>query len=430
MANSLRAYRARYVIPIDQPPIPNGYVAVAKNSIVAVAPWSSKNQAAIATDCVIDLGEVAIIPALVNAHTHLEFSNLRQPLGLPGMDFTDWIRLVVAARNKKNGIDAGVSKTKTILRGLAESYRSGVGCIGEIATAPVSLADYHCPKGLSGVDVVIFFEQLGRNPDLFSHRQSELNQFLRVDSTVQPNAENEALQVLPAVSPHAPYSVHPDLLRQMIDTAVATQVPVAMHLMESEAERELLMNRTGSFAELLRDFGIWDPSSFLPVQSIGNILEDLSRCARVQIVHGNYLNHDEIQLISKHRERMTVIYCPRTHEYFQHASYPLEQLHRAGILVGLGTDSRASNPDLNLFAELQTVARKFPKLPHLAILEMGTLNGAKSMGKATRLGSLSPGKLARFGVLEHSDSSSANLNWLLDRQTKCRPLVAQRSVVI
>jgi cytosine/adenosine deaminase-related metal-dependent hydrolase len=408
---------------VDQPPVSNGYVTVVQNSIVEIGQRNAKNHSVESADSVIDLGEVAIIPALVNAHTHLEFSYLRQPLGWPGIEFTAWIRQVVTARSEQNQSHSTDSKAKSILRGLAESYRSGVGCIGEIATDPVSANDYHCPRGRSEIDQVVFYEQLGRNPNLFAQRQIELNQFLCAFSGPQSRFDSVDRNLLPGISPHAPYSVHPDLLKQMIEVAIKTRLPVGMHLAETEAERELLSNQTGPFVELLKDFGSWNSSSFLPRQSITGILEMLGRCERALLVHGNYLQADEIQLIGSLSNRMTVVYCPRTHEYFHHSTYPLEQLQRAGALVALGTDSRASNPDLNLFSELQTVARKFPNQSPLTILEMGTLNGAKGLGKAARLGSLSAGKLARMNVLEHPGNNTMDLDWLLDAQTRCRPIM-------
>jgi cytosine/adenosine deaminase-related metal-dependent hydrolase len=440
MAQNSQAFRARFVLPIDRPPIVDGLVVVSDGLISSVEAYTSKQSSEFDSRRLVDLGDVALIPALVNAHTHLEFSHFREPLGQPGIEFTKWIRQIVKARNQQNSEttrseiasiaggssvrsslpaaqSATGSKRSSILRGLAESYRCGVGCLGEIASSPVSLDDYRCRQGSKGLDIVMFLEQLGREPIQFPQKQGELLQFLdrQADSNLQLG-----------ISPHAPYSVHPGLLQQMIASSVEHSAILAMHLAESQAELELLANQTGPFVDLLKDFGIWDPASFRPQQSWLTILQQLARCARVLIVHGNYLNGPEREFIGQHRSRMSVVYCPRTHEHFAHAPYPLNQMRAVGVLLAVGTDSRASNPDLNLFAELQTLGRKFPTLNPLEIIEMGTLHGAAALGKADSLGSLSPGKLARLAVLEHPEAGSASssdlLEWILDSGTTCRAL--------
>src|SRR5205823_10181172 len=111
-------------------------------------------------------------------------------------------------------------------------------------------------------------------------------------------------------------------------------------------------------------------------------LQTLATAHRALVIHGNYLAADEIQLLAAHRDCMSVVYCPRTHAYFGHEHYPLSQMLAAGVRVAVGTDSRASNPDLRLLAELRYIARHHPAIPRDVILRQGTLAGAEALGIA------------------------------------------------
>jgi cytosine/adenosine deaminase-related metal-dependent hydrolase len=128
-------------------------------------------------------------------------------------------------------------------------------------------------------------------------------------------------------------------------------------------------------------------------------LHELSRAARTIVVHGNYLGDDEITFIATNRDRMSVVYCPRTHAYFQHSPYPLAELLRAGVNVALGTDSRASNPDLDLRKEIRITVDRHRVNPELA-LRMGTINGAIALGLQHLCGSITVGKSANLTVIQ------------------------------
>ncbi len=258
----------------------------------------------------VDLGNAAIIPGLVNSHTHLEFSYLPEPLGEPGIPFTDWIRKIVKSRSDANQQPS--EKVTVIQQGLLESFRAGVWCVGDIATSPVTVAQYRqndAAESASRTTAVVFLEQLGRNPALFSEKLEQLNSFL--DSAA-------GSQLIAAVSPHAPYSVSPQLMALLCERATSSNLPVAMHLAETEAERELLEKQTGPFVDLLKEFGAWDSSTFLPPGSILDYLKTLARASRALVIHGNYLNDEEIEYIASVGRRMSVVYCPRTHRFFGH----------------------------------------------------------------------------------------------------------------
>jgi aminodeoxyfutalosine deaminase len=373
----ITSFTARYVFPVAGPPLAGGCVTIRGERIVAVE--TRPAQAA------IDLGDVAILPAFVNAHTHLEFSDLPAPLGRAGMPLPEWIRLVIATRR-----NAGGDRQLAIDRGIAECLRTGSCALGEIATS--GWAD----DSISAlpIDLVAFHELLGLRTDRVSDRLADAVQFVAIASAAAQGSRWRA-----GISPHAPYSVHPNLAAGLIRLAAAQRIPVAMHLAESREELALLADGTGPFREMLEELGAWDPAAIPPGTRPLDYLRLLAAAPRALVIHGNYLAADELEFVARQADRMSVVYCPRTHSYFGHERYPLERLLGLGASIALGTDSRASNPDLNLLAEVRLVARQFPKVAPEIVLQMGTLAGAKALDSEPEIGSLVSGKLANLAIV-------------------------------
>lgn len=417
MDTNTKSFRAAWVIPVDRPPIRDGVVLVKEGSIIAVDPYRSKEHS---SRNLIDLGATAIIPGLVNAHTHLEFGYLEKPLGRPGIPFTDWIRKIVKSRIESN--QQPENKAAIIRQGLEESFRFGVWNIADIATTPVAVKQYaeNDPSvPTNHMTKVVFYEQLGRTEDQYSEKLGQVSTFLNAAA---------GSQLLKGVSPHAPYSVHPQLLELLCNEAKTHNSPVAMHLAETPAERELLENQTGPFVDLLKDFGVWQTDSFSPTSNIIDYLKVISTAPRSLVIHGNYLSDEEVAFIASVANRMSIVFCPRTHRYFEHARYPLEQLLQARICVAVGTDSRASNPDLNLFQELKLIAELFPEVPKSEILKMGTLNGAAALGIQDTAGSLSIGKPAALSSLHCPVEQAVDRDpyeWIFTDGVTCSPVNMQ-----
>lgn len=306
-----------------------------------------------------ELGSVALIEGLVNAHTHLEFSRLTSPIQPPGR-FTDWIRAVIQHRSQFPD-DVGTS----IQSGIHESLQSGTTLIGEIATRGWNKADYADPNFRG----VIFQELLGLSPDRVAD-QCEL-------ANSHALASNGRVEM--GLSPHAPYSTHLDLVRHAVKRASEQGCGVAMHLAESTGELELMSRGTGEFREFLQSLGLWRDDRQQFGGSPLDYLQILAEAPRALVVHGNYLTEHELAFIAL-QPQMTLVYCPRTHAVFGHAPHPWRRAVELGINVALGTDSRASNPDLSLFSELQFLATRHPELSHLEILKFGSSNGRHALG--------------------------------------------------
>lgn len=376
------ALRARWVFPVDQPPIEGGIVTIAGGKIVAVG----KNQSPAPPR---DLGDGALLPGFVNAHTHLEFSLLDQPLGQPEMPFPAWIEAVVAYRRERD--KPLMVETDGFARFRRQWAEAGLQQLREAATVAVGdIATMDWPREClagGGLSLTAFIELLGLDPA----RQSAL--LARAKHYLDERLETGGLPK-PGLSPHAPYTVGPDLLRKVCELSAAERVPVAMHLAESREELELLRTHQGPLVQVLQTLGAWHPESLPPGLTPIDYLQLLATAHRSLVIHGNYLGRDDFEFVAAHREQMSLIHCPRTHAYFGHEPYPLAGMLAAGARVAVGTDSRASNPDLSILSELRHIARHHPNVSRDAILRMGTLSGAEALGSGEKLGSITPGKRA------------------------------------
>ena len=370
MPAECRSYQASWIFPVDADPIENGIIETQLGRIVAVHSTPDPRAE--------DLGNVAIIPGLVNAHTHLEFSDLTKPVE-PPRPFSDWIRGVVQQRRNRTGPVA-------VDRGMQESCRSGTTTLGEIVTYDLSPGEFPSHT----LRIILFRELLGLLPEQIDKQLTIARAHLEENSTES--------NLIRGLSPHAPYSVHPELFQRLVELANEFQAPLCLHLAETKAELELLSQGTGELVEMLSDFGVWQQNIVSPGTRPLDYLQSLENLEQVLIVHGNYLSVEEMVFLADHPQ-MTVVYCPRTHHYFGHAEHPWQELLRRNVNIALGTDSRASNPDLSLWGELCFLHGRYPHVAPQTLLELGTLRGARCFGMDKETGSLTVGKAADWAVV-------------------------------
>jgi cytosine/adenosine deaminase-related metal-dependent hydrolase len=378
----LRTLTARWVFPVDGPPLEGGTVGFAGPHIVAVDPAGVRTPD-------WNLGNAAVIPGLVNCHTHLDLTGLRGQCP-PTPDFTAWLRSVIRHRRA-----ASEDETRAAVRtGLAESLAAGVTLLGDVTARGASLPILAAGAGRS----VVFHEVLGLPLDRAEKARDEVRSWL-TNTPATPTCR-------PSVSPHAPYSVRPFLFDAAADLARSLNVPLATHVAETREELELLATHSGPFVDFLTELGVWDPDGLA-----GSTVEIVRRClraARALLVHANYLPAD-----APVPPWATIIYCPRTHAAFGHAAHPFRGFLARNVRVALGTDGLASNPDLDLLAEAQFLHSSFPDFPGATLLRMATLSGAEALGWDDETGSLTPGKSADLVVVPLSERDAVDPHELL-----------------
>jgi cytosine/adenosine deaminase-related metal-dependent hydrolase len=269
-----------------------------------------------------------------------------------------------------------------------QSTAAGVTAIGEIATAS------HPLVGHAGPLVRVFRETLGLLPvAMAAARSARLRDLDRMKSE----------GTCTGISPHAPYSVAESVGRQAVGEAVRRRLPVMMHLAESREEAELLATGGGAFRTLLEQLGAWQPDSLPRLLSLADWITLLAKAPRGVVVHGTFLPEDQTALsrLARHRDRLCVVVCPRTTLALSGRLPPVEAFRAAGIRVAIGTDSRASNPDLSVLAECRALVEGGGVSPREA-LTMATQHGAWALGFERRCGILAPGRSADLAILRPS----------------------------
>lgn len=369
-------YRARWVVPVTSPPLADGWVDVDGGIIRAVGAAVDAGRDAAAGE--VDLGSVCVLPGLVNAHTHLELAGQRNAVP-PARSMPAWAAALL--RNLEEG--AGAAPV-AIAAAVAELHRSGTALVGDVANTLASVAALEAGP----VEAVVFHELLGF--DVAGAAAAAAAE--RLDRLVSARRD-ERVRIRPAA--HAPYSVSPALFRAL----AAVPGPRSVHLAESREECEFLRAGTGAWREILDARGRWDPEWRAPgsgpvayLDALGWLRED------TLLVHGVQMEPDEIRRVA--RSGATIVTCPRSNAWTGAGVPPVSAFYAAGASVAVGTDSLASAPDLNTFAELAEVRRLAPEVPARRILHSGTLAGAAALGRGRTHGAIEPSRCAALIAVE------------------------------
>jgi cytosine/adenosine deaminase-related metal-dependent hydrolase len=383
--------RARIVVPVSRPPIDDGAVAVSAGRVAWAGRW--KDRPAMAGVEMQDFGESALLPGLVNAHCHLDYTGMAGLLP-PLKHFTDWIKAIVAL------------KASWTIEDFAASWRRGARMLvdtGTTTVADVEAVPELLPAAWGGTPLrVISFRELISLRSREAAR--ELVERCVNDCLGLPGAEGRV-----GLSPHAPYTVTPELLEQAARAAQRRGWRLVTHVAESEEEFMMFRYGKGAMFDWLK--GQRDMSDC----GQGSPVQHLERCgyldSNVLAVHANHLDRRDASLLAANG--VSVVHCPRSHDYFRHLKFPRQELEMAGVNVCLGTDSLASvrkesgrAPKLSLFAEMQSLARAAPELAPETILRMATMSGARALGRAGAIGEISRGAAADLIVLPISGASS------------------------
>ena len=390
--------RARTILPLSRPAVDNGAVRIAANRITAAGPWKEIREQS--DEPAIDLGEVVLMPGLINAHCHLDYTHMRGLIPRP-KSFPDWIKALLALKAEWTYSDYAQSW----LHGARMLVRRGVTAVADIEAVPELLPEVWTATPLR---VISFLEMTGvrscRSAPEILREMAE-----RIDLLSHPVSSA-------ALSPHAPYSTTPDLLRLSAAKARQRRWRVTTHVAESRAEFDMFAHRRGALFDWLRrqrdasDCGLGSPVQHL--HRNGVLGENLLA------VHVNYLDEGDAGLLA--RRKVSIAHCPRSHHYFQHDPFPFAKLSEAGVNICLGTDSlvsvlsiRRQKPELDLFAEMRAFSAAHEDVPPETIVRMATRNGARALGLAGKIGELVPGAFADLIALPISANAAELLESIL-----------------
>jgi 5-methylthioadenosine/S-adenosylhomocysteine deaminase len=378
-------YHARWLLPVSAPPIPNGTLIERDGRISWVG---SRAEAPAASDGEeeIDAGDAMILPGLVNAHCHLELTAMRG--FLDGLGFREWILRLTTARRAVLDAEALLDAARL---GVEEGLRAGVTTFADTGDSGAGF-DAMLERGVRGI---CYREVFGPDPAQCDHAIGELRQ------KFESMRARETPLVRAGLSPHAPYTVSDPLYRATAALARELEAPVAVHIAESALESALVVEGAGAFADGLRGRGIAvTPRASSPIALLRMLgVLDVDPL----LIHCVCVDDDDIRTIAEHR--CAVAHCPASNARLAHGIAPLAALLAAGIDVGLGSDSVASNDRMDLLDEarlalLLATARSSDvgAVTASAALELATLGGARALRLDGEVGSLEMGKAADLAV--------------------------------
>jgi cytosine/adenosine deaminase-related metal-dependent hydrolase len=389
---------ARYVFPVEGAPIHNGWVSVIDGAISRVG-----RSHGVRPD--FDLGNVAILPGFVNAHTHLDLAPIEPEADRPDgtEDEIRWLRRVVDRRRRTMPDES----RRTVATNIDASLAAGTTAIADISPAGQSwnaVAD-------SPLRGIVFAEILG----LRRGRGLQTNQdaWEWIGSLgIEEDAPIRRLR--PGLSPHAPYST----AGWLYERASAGKMPLSTHLAEMPEERLLLETRGGPLRSFLEEIGAWDDDG----GPLGPSPADYLRRGELKqsdwlVAHGTYLRPDEFWGLRPTGEegdrRVAVAYCPRTHARFGQAPHPYRAMLERGVIVCLGTDGLASSPTLSVLDEVRFLHQRDPSLSGPLLVTMATLFGAWALRIDDIAGSIAPRKRADFAIVALPDREEDDPHRLL-----------------
>lgn len=369
----MKVHRARLVLSMDGPPIDDGAVVVADGGIVAVGRFAEIDVTGIE---VVDHGEVVLMPGLINAHCHLDYTAMRGAI-LERRSFAGWVRRINDLKRTMTDDDYLAS----IAAGFAELQTWGTTTVFNVEAFPELMPRMPRPP----LRTWWFYELL------------DLRNRIQTDDVVagalsffdeRPDWEGGF-----GLSPHAPYSTSLDLYRLARTCAETTGMPFMTHLAESEDEMRMFGEGAGPMFEFLEKLGrdMSDTRGRSPIEVL--VRADALPPGAI-LVHMNHVTPADRETLAWHAGEFAIVHCPRCHEYFDRPPFPYELHRELGFSVSLGTDSCASNSGLNLFAEMRTFSKNFPQVPPEEVLAMVTRNPAAALGVDEWLGVLRAGAAA------------------------------------
>ncbi len=397
--------RARTVLTMDGAPIENGAVAISENRIIDVGKFPGVSARHSGQE-IIDLGEQALLPGLINAHCHLDYTCLRGKIP-SRKSFADWIRAINAEKAKLSEQDY----LGSITEGFAEAKRFGMTTIANLTAFPELVSQIKSPIRTWWFAELIDVrspERANELVDLVRRRTDSLQR--GVESIGRTRAEPALSEVEGGtpnwgLAPHALFTASANLYRRCEEIARRNDVLLTTHLAESREEMAMFRDASGPLYEFLKEIGrdMSDCGDQTPLARFLDLIgrggsPNRPRAIEVNlpylhwiVAHLNELAESDFDLLETAKRKFHVVHSPRSHGYFAHSEFPFKKLRALGLNICLGTDSLASNENLSLFAEMRAFQRSQPGISPDQFLEMVTVNAALALHQENALGRIRPG---------------------------------------
>jgi len=392
--------RARIVVTMDGAPIENGAVAVSGNQIADVGRFDDiKTRNAGNT---VDLGEQVLLPGLINAHCHLDYTCLRGKIP-PKKSFTDWIRVINTEKSELSPKDYVAS----INDGFEEAKRFGTSAIANLTGFPELIPRVQPPIRTSWFAELIDIRAPERANELVDAAIESLRSLECADmSALSKRRHVAALQTQHwGLAPHALFTASSNLFRRCEEIAQQEHILLTTHLAESREEMETFRDASGPLYEFMQSIGrpMDDCGSKTPLEDFLDLIgsggsPNRRRTIEVNrpypfwiVAHLNELTERDFELLERSNSKFHIVHCPQSHNYFGHSPFAFARLRSLAFNICLGTDSLASNESLSLFAEMRAFQKNFPRLSPEEILQMVTVNPACALRQENALGQIRPG---------------------------------------
>ena len=369
------AYRCRTLVTMNGAPIENGVFIVDGSRILEIG--AAREILRHHTGPVVDIGEVAVMPGMINAHCHLDYTLMRGAI-LTVHGFSQWVSRINSL--KRSLTDSDYLHATQL--GFEELRKNGVTTVFDIVATPQTLPLLPPPpiRAWSFLELIDvrprpWIEEIAFGSWLFfSGNRGRLGGF--------------------GLSPHAPYTASAKMYELALECSRVLNLPITTHVAESGEEYEMFAESRGQLYDFLRKLGrrMTDCGSTSPLRHLienGLINHD---CI---VAHLNELDDRDLELLERSEWRnLQIVHCPKSHRFLHHKRFPLEELRKRGLNICLGTDSLASNDSLDLFSEMRLAKKNYPTLSAQDLLEMVTIRPARALKLERSLGKVAPGYLA------------------------------------
>lgn len=405
--------RARIVVTMDGSPIENGAVAITENRIVDVGQFDEIRTRNAGNS--VDLGEQVLLPGLINAHCHLDYTCLRGKIA-PQKSFTDWIRTINVEKARLLPRDYVAS----INDGFAEAKRFGTTTIANLTAFPELISHVQPPIRTWWFAELIDIRAPHRANELVDAAIESVRSSLECPdmSALSKRRHVAALQMQRwGLAPHALFTASTKLFHHCEEISRRDDILLTTHLAESREEMEMFRNASGPLHAFLMSIGrpMDDCGSKTPLEVFVGALGRGRSATALQagdralatwiVAHLNELTASDFDLLERLDPKFQIVHCPVSHNYFGHSPFAFDRLRSMGFDICLGTDSLASNETLSLFGEMRAFQTEFPSVSPEEILRMATINPARALRQENAVGKIGPGFMADLIAIPCSAST-------------------------